>query len=125
MIDAFGASGFDVFAGSETFLLANMRAGGVGCISATANVNPKAIHALYATWQHVDADDQQETLNAVRAVFQKAPMIAALKQAIAQWSGDPAWTRVRPPLVELTDSQRAELLGSLEKLGFDMPGLAA
>jgi 4-hydroxy-tetrahydrodipicolinate synthase len=40
-------SDFDVFVGSETFLLANMRNGGVGTISATANVNPAAIDALY------------------------------------------------------------------------------
>ena len=38
---------FDVFVGSESFLLANMRNGGVGTISATANVNPAAIHELY------------------------------------------------------------------------------
>src|SRR5881227_3378463 len=38
---------FDVFVGSETFLLANMRNGGVGTISATANVNPAAIYELY------------------------------------------------------------------------------
>src|SRR5437016_13617589 len=35
---AVARAGFDVFAGSETFLLQNMRGGGVGCISATANV---------------------------------------------------------------------------------------
>ncbi len=40
--------GFDVFVGSESFLLANMRNGGVGTISATANVNPAAIHKLYS-----------------------------------------------------------------------------
>jgi len=40
-------SDFDVFVGSETFLLANMRNGGVGTISAMANVNPAAINALY------------------------------------------------------------------------------
>src|SRR5262249_767305 len=40
-------TGFDVFVGSETFLLANMRNGGAGTISATANVNPAAIDALY------------------------------------------------------------------------------
>ncbi|HEX7718309.1 MAG TPA: dihydrodipicolinate synthase family protein, partial [Woeseiaceae bacterium] len=34
---------FRVFAGSETFLLRTMRAGGAGCISATANINPAAI----------------------------------------------------------------------------------
>jgi 4-hydroxy-tetrahydrodipicolinate synthase len=40
-------SDFDVFVGSETFLLATMRSGGAGTISATANVNPAAIHDLY------------------------------------------------------------------------------
>src|SRR6516162_5104496 len=40
-------SDFDVFVGSESFLLANMRNGGAGTISATANVNPAAINALY------------------------------------------------------------------------------
>src|SRR5215469_12972681 len=39
-LDAFAATGFDVFVGSETFLLANMRNGGAGSISAAANVNP-------------------------------------------------------------------------------------
>src|SRR5438874_3787598 len=43
-------SGFDVFVGSESFLLANMRNGGVGTISAQANVNPEAVHMLYSQW---------------------------------------------------------------------------
>src|SRR6188474_1668144 len=34
-LDAFAKSGFDIFPGSESFLLANMRNGGAGCISAT------------------------------------------------------------------------------------------
>ena len=46
-LDEFSGIGFDVFVGSESFLLANMRNGGVGTISATANVNPAAIDALY------------------------------------------------------------------------------
>src|SRR5213079_1460068 len=41
-------TGFNVFVGSESFLLANMRNGGAGTISATANVNPAAIYELYA-----------------------------------------------------------------------------
>jgi 4-hydroxy-tetrahydrodipicolinate synthase len=49
-LDAFARTGFGVFVGSECFLLANMRHGGVGTISATANVNPAAIHKLYAEW---------------------------------------------------------------------------
>src|SRR5204863_1410165 len=47
-LDAFSESAgaartFDVFVGSESFLLANMRNGGAGTISATANVNAAAI----------------------------------------------------------------------------------
>src|SRR5205814_5611194 len=99
-------TGFDVFVGSESFLLANMRDGGVGTISATANVNPAAIHKLYREWDTADdADQQQSKLNVVREVFssRKFPsMIAALKQAIAIYRNDPEWIRMRPPLVELT-----------------------
>jgi hypothetical protein len=40
MLDAFAKEGFDVFAGSEVFLLDNMRHGGKGCITATGNINP-------------------------------------------------------------------------------------
>ena len=123
MLDRFASRGFDVFAGSETFLLANLRNGGKGCISATANVNPAAIHRLYASWQQPDADAQQERLDAVRKTFQRHPMIPALKRAIAHWGRDPAWRRVRPPLVELDAAQDEALVRELEAIGFAMPGL--
>jgi 4-hydroxy-tetrahydrodipicolinate synthase len=42
-----GSFSFDVFVGSESFLLANVRNGGAGTISATANVNSAAIDTLY------------------------------------------------------------------------------
>jgi 4-hydroxy-tetrahydrodipicolinate synthase len=124
MLDAFGAAGFDVFVGSESFLLANMRAGGVGCISATANVNPAPIDRLYREWQATDAEAQQKSLDAVRAIFQKFPMIAALKCAIAHYGADPAWTRVRPPLVELDAAAAQALTSALNSAAFTMPGLA-
>src|SRR5213595_2451126 len=89
-LDAFAKSGFDVFVGSESFLLANMRNGGAGAISATANVNPAAIHKLYAEWKNADADDQQAKLNVTRDAFgKKYPMISALKEGIAIYRNDP------------------------------------
>ena len=123
MLDRFGSSGFDVFAGSETFLLANMRHGGKGCISATANVNPAAIHDLYVRWKSEGAQALQERLDAIRLTFQKHPMIPALKAAVAHWGGDPGWARVRPPLVELTSEQSAALIAELKARDFSMPGL--
>jgi 4-hydroxy-tetrahydrodipicolinate synthase len=123
MLERFQPRGFDVFAGSETFLLATLRAGGAGCISATANVNPGAIARLASEWQAADADAQQRALDAVRAAFQKQPMIPALKAAVAHWSGDPQWADVRPPLCRLDDAQACELFAALDALGFDMPGV--
>jgi 4-hydroxy-tetrahydrodipicolinate synthase len=125
VLDAFAKTGFDVFAGTETILLATMRGGGAGCISATANVNPAPIHRLFDTWNGADAGAQQESLNAIRSTFQKYPMIPALKQAIAHWSNDPGWAKVRPPLVELTEDQKQAFVTDLKGGGFHMPGLQA
>ncbi|MBM9594178.1 dihydrodipicolinate synthase family protein [Roseitranquillus sediminis] len=123
MIQRFGSRGFEVFAGSEVFLLKTLRTGGVGCISATANVNPAAIAAVARDWQADDADARQADLDRVRAVFQSYPMIPALKAATAHHSGDAGWRRVRPPLVQLDEKQLASFLGDLEEIGFSMPGL--
>ena len=123
MLDAFADSGFDVFAGSETFLLANMRGGGKGCISATANVNPGPIARLHASWQASDADAQQARLDEIRGTFQKFPMIPALKAAIAHYGSDPVWATVRPPLVNLAADAAGALVSELDRRGFSMPGL--
>jgi 4-hydroxy-tetrahydrodipicolinate synthase len=132
-LDAFAKTGFDVFVGSESFLLANMRHGGVGAISATANVNPAAIHELYVACtqskfenRHSELEHRQVRLNVVREVFsnRKYPsMIAALKYAIAICRNDQAWARVRPPLVELTPDQARLLLADLKTIGFAMSGV--
>jgi 4-hydroxy-tetrahydrodipicolinate synthase len=128
---------FDVFVGSETFLLANMRNSGAGTISATANVNPAAIYELYAkldplgprTLHHnaAELEDQQQRLNVVRAVFSSSKfpsMIAALKQAIAIYANDPEWARVRPPLVELTSEQANTLAAEVKAIGFAVEALS-
>ncbi len=120
-----GWDNFAIFPGSENFLLAALRLGGAGCISATANVNPAAIHALYANWQAPDADTQQAALDKIRALFAGYVMIPALKAAVAHYSGDPSWLQVRPPLDAMTAAQQAALVGKLDAAGFKMPGLLA
>ena len=122
-LDAFAKSGFDVFVGSETFLLQNMRADGAGCISATANVNPAAIDKLFREWRNADASAQQDALNAVRKATGQYIMIPALKAVIAHYARDPEWATVRPPLTELPADQAAKVIKDLEALEFDMPGL--
>jgi 4-hydroxy-tetrahydrodipicolinate synthase len=124
MLDQFAKNGFDVFAGSEDFLLANMRNGGKGCITATGNINPGAIDNLYRNWKGSEADALQAGISATRKIVQKQPMIPALKAAISHFGSDPQWKTVRPPLVELNPDQEKQLISELNANGFSMPGLA-
>lgn len=121
-LEAFSQSGFDVFVGSEAFLLRNMQSGGRGCISATANVNPGAIARLCREWQNSDAEAQQSSLNGVRDVFKRFPMIPALKAAIGHYGKDTGWRTVRPPLSALNEQLANDLVGELDRRGFTMPG---
>jgi 4-hydroxy-tetrahydrodipicolinate synthase len=123
VLDNFAKTGFDVFAGSESFLLQNMRHGGAGCITAGANVNPAQITSLYDAWKGAGADSMQEAINQVRNALQSVPMIPALKRVIAHYSGDAGWNRLRPPLTELSAAEETQLLSRLEQLEFGMPGI--
>ena len=114
---------FRVFAGSEDFLLQTMRAGGAGCISATANINPNAIYNLYKEWKSDRADNLQEQLNQVRTVLESYPMIPALKSVISYYSNHPDWTIVRPPFISLEKETQKELIQKLKSLGFAMLNL--
>jgi 4-hydroxy-tetrahydrodipicolinate synthase len=123
VIKLLAPSGFRVYAGSESFLMRALRAGGVGCISATANINPRAISELAAHWRESDADQRQAALDQVRSIFAQYQMIAGMKTAVAHYSKDSEWLRVRPPLMQLSADQQAKLLGELQKMNFSMPGL--
>jgi len=103
--------GFSVFCGTESLLLANLRGGGAGCISGMANVIPDQIRALYESWQAVGADDHQVRLNWLRnaALGTGFNVIAAAKSLTADRTGAAGWTRVRPPLVDLTPAQQETL----------------
>jgi 4-hydroxy-tetrahydrodipicolinate synthase len=114
---------FSIFPASESFLTRAMPLGASGCISATINVNPAAISRLCANPQADDAVQQQQSLDRVRQIFQRYPMIAALKFAISHYSGQPSWEIQRPPLIKLSSEHKSSLLAELDGVGFSMPGL--
>jgi 4-hydroxy-tetrahydrodipicolinate synthase len=123
MLDAFAGAGFDVFVGSERFLLAGMRGGGAGCISATANVNAAAIDRLYRAWRSPEAEGLQADVDAVRSAAEKVPLIPGLKAIVAHYAGDLGWITVRPPLVDLAPAQRDALLADVTALKLALPDL--
>jgi 4-hydroxy-tetrahydrodipicolinate synthase len=124
MLERFKDRGFDVFPGSEVFLLDGLRAGGKGCITATGNVNPGPISEVFRSWRSAGADKLQAGITATRKIMQKVPMIPALKAVTAHFANDPQWKTVRPPLTELTPEQEKQVITELKAAGFSMPGLA-
>lgn len=99
----------DVLAGSERYLIAALRAGASGCVTATANAHPAFICKLYRERESEHADTLQEEVAAARAALEAYPMIAALKEITAQRTGDARWRTLRPPLVPL-DAARMQTL---------------
>lgn len=116
--------GFSVFPGSEVFLLQGLRAGSVGCITATGNVNPAGIRKVYDNWESADADALQARITEVRMVIQAYPMVPALKKMVAHFHKAPGFEQVRPPMVVLDEAKSASLLGDLEKVGFEVAAAA-
>jgi len=111
-----------VFPGTETLLLQMLRLGGVGTITATANINMTAIRSLYDTWlegNEESAVERQEAITAVRSAIQTYPMIPALKTVISEQHGKPEWCNVRPPLTALPEGDRNKLFGALRAAGFE------
>jgi 4-hydroxy-tetrahydrodipicolinate synthase len=116
---------FEVFPGSETYLLDGLRLGGAGCISATANINVAATRALVDAWKTPAADAMQQQLTALRAAVQKFPMVPANKAILARLQGAQEWNVVRPPLVGLSNEAKAQLFSAIEALHFELDQTAA
>jgi 4-hydroxy-tetrahydrodipicolinate synthase len=112
--------GFEVFPGSESWLLDSLRLGAVGCISATANVNVAAMRRLMDVWTTPAADALQKELAAVRAAIQKYPLVPANKAILADAQGEPGWDVVRPPLRPLSSEAKGDLSRSLASLQFSL-----
>ena len=109
-----------IFPGSESLLLAMLEKGGAGCITASANANPGAIRRVWDAFGAGDADVAalQAGIDAMRRVIEAHPLVPALKLIAAHHRADPAWSRVRPPLVALDAAAGDVLLAELADLGF-------
>jgi len=125
MIEAFGDAGFDVFPASESLLSNALAIGGAGCISATVNVNPSGVRAVFDRWSMADGPLLQRKADAIRAIFQALPMIPAMKRTLARFSEHATWSIVRPPLVAIDDTIANKLRGDLDVTGFAMSGYPA
>ncbi len=120
--------GFAVYAGTERYLQPVLEAGGVGCISATANATSRHCQTVFAAWQESGAAERQQDLTAIREVFDRYPLVGALKEVWARRTTDDAWRRLRPPLTALAAAAGDELDQALAAAGlgpFEQPAEVA
>lgn len=110
----------EIFPASESSISKTRPLGARGCISATVNINPGRISRLVNEWNSPKGAALQAEVDGVRKIVQALPMIAALKEVLAQGLSDSAWRRVRPPLQPLSAEQAAQLQADLAGIGFSL-----
>lgn len=111
----------EFFPGSELHLLQGLRAGAAGTISATANVAPGPMRALFDSWEKPGADEQQEKISALRQAVQAYPVIPLLKALVAHYRDDEQWAELRPPFEALDAAIAKKAIAELaEKHGLTL-----
>lgn len=114
----FEIDGLIVYPGSEVPVLDALRHGGPGCISATANLNARAIAELLALQDNGETEAAEALHKGVkrfRQIVEDYGPIPAQKRLLALSSGDSRWANVRPPLTALPEKTGKELAGMLER----------
>ena len=106
---------FIVYPGSEKFLYDGLHIGCSGCISATTNVNIEAAK-LINSFDKSEGESINKKIKSVRDVFEKYPVIPALKATKIKENSN--WSNIRPPLVALSDQQRSNLAKDLKDINF-------
>jgi 4-hydroxy-tetrahydrodipicolinate synthase len=128
MIDTFAKDGFEVYSGSDEFLLRILREGGAGCITAASNVNCSAGGRVVAAFRKGDdaaAEAGQAVLTATRKVCTTVPLIGGLREIVARATGNAAWRTIRPPNVALKAEQVGPFLAAFDATGIGGLKLAA
>ena len=95
----------DVFVATEARYQEFRKAGGAGCVSATANVQPAAIARLEQSLGTPAADAAQASVARMRKALEGPQVIGNVKTLLSDIHGDAQWLTVRPPLVRLTDPE--------------------
>lgn len=113
--------GFRLYAGNEKYLLPVLRAGGVGCISASANLTSPAVAAVYEAWKKNGGEKEQARATSLREVLEKYPSIGTLKYLFAKLSGEQDWLNIRPPNTVLSNEEGTLVEQQLKELDFSNP----
>ncbi len=116
--------GFASFSGADDLMLPLLRRGGVGCITACANVVSPTLGEMYSGFVSKQPASELDTLNqkliAMRQMIAKYPLAPSLKALVARNGKDNSWLRVRPPMVALSDGECQTLHAAFDVLAQPM-----
>lgn len=105
--------GFAVMTGADPLLLPLLKLGGAGCITATSNLVPGLLRTIYDHHaddaRSVEVAAAQARIEAARSLLNGYGQLPTVKAVLALRSGDPGWSRVRPPLLPFDPTKLGEL----------------
>ena len=113
---------FDVYAGSEAFLLPVLEAGGAGTITATGNLTSADCVLVYKAFLSGENNlkQAQENLTSKRNLLQKAcdgiGFVSGLKEIMSNIKQDDQWRITRPPFCGLGQEKRENILKVVDHL---------
>ncbi|MEP5153909.1 dihydrodipicolinate synthase family protein [Planktotalea sp.] len=105
---------FDVYPSSEAMLWDGLSMGSAGVISGSTNGFGALAQTALNAPEGAERDAAMAKVKAARAMASKYPLMAGMKQMEAWRSGDDNWTRMAPPLMPLSDQQRADLRADID-----------
>jgi 4-hydroxy-tetrahydrodipicolinate synthase len=106
-----------IFPSSEARLDEGLSLGMAGCISASANIQPRAIRALIDSHGTPEAAALNARISTVRAIMERYPVVPGLKALLARDTGHADWAVTRPPITSLPKEAADKLFGELEASG--------
>jgi 4-hydroxy-tetrahydrodipicolinate synthase len=102
-----------VYSSTEARIADVLRLGGAGCVSATANVQPRAIRKVVEAAGSPAEIALQAEVAACRNAFAGLPVVPAVKAALESLHNDPAWALMRAPLTPLDPGAKSKLLSAI------------
>jgi 4-hydroxy-tetrahydrodipicolinate synthase len=113
--------GFSVLAGADPLMRPLLEIGGAGCITATSNLAGADLATVFHHHsdpaRQAEVDAAQARIVKLREIAGRFVQIPAVKAMLARRYGDPAWRRVRPPLMPLGAAEAAELDRLVSEVG--------
>jgi 4-hydroxy-tetrahydrodipicolinate synthase len=112
--------GFSVLAGADPFMLPLLRAGGAGCITSSSNLIAADLRIVFDHWNDPGkaeaVEAAQARIDTWRNLTNAYVQLPTVKAMLARRRNNAGWSRLRPPLVELTEAERDDVWAQMARL---------